>query len=62
MFIKPNRRKNLKVHKALDANIRLLKLFPGISKPILDSFLIQQIKRIVLETYGAEMQLQRLGL
>ena len=50
---KPNSRKKLIIHKKLDTNILLIKLFPGISKSILEH-LVQtpNIKGIVLETYG----------
>lgn len=51
---KPNTRKKLKVHKVFDANIALIKLFPGISRPFLESVLdAPNIKGIILETYGA---------
>ncbi|SFI83814.1 asparaginase [Olleya namhaensis] len=53
-LFKPNARKGLVVHKALDSNIALVKLFPGISKNILESiFNTEGLKGVVLETYGA---------
>ena len=53
-LFKPNARKGLLVHKKLDSNIALVKLFPGISKNILESiFNTEGLKGIVLETYGA---------
>jgi len=53
-LFKPNTRKKLKVHKNLDTNIILIKLFPGISKTILETILrSNEIKGIILETYGA---------
>ena len=53
-LFKPNARKGLVVHKNLDSNIALVKLFPGISKNILESiFNTEGLKGIVLETYGA---------
>lgn len=53
-LFKPNPRKNLVVHKNLDPNIALVKLFPGISKNILESiFKTEGLKGIILETYGA---------
>jgi len=53
-LFKPNTRKKLKVHKNLDTNIILIKLFPGISESILDNiFNNSEIKGVILETYGA---------
>lgn len=53
-LFKPNTRKKLKVHKTFDTNIALIKLFPGISEPILESILnTPNLKGVVLETYGA---------
>ena len=51
---KPNTRKKLVVHKTFDTNVALIKLFPGISKPVLESILnSENLKGVVLETYGA---------
>lgn len=53
-LFKPNTRKKLSVHKNLDTNIVLIKLFPGITKSVLESILnVNQIKGVILETYGA---------
>jgi L-asparaginase len=53
-LLNPNPRKKLKVHKNLDTNIVLIKLFPGISKMVLESILsATHIKGVILETYGA---------
>lgn len=53
-LLEPNFRKKLKVHKNLDTNIALIKLFPGLSKSFLESVLnFNQIKGVILETYGA---------
>ena len=53
-LLKPNTRKKLKVHKNLDTNIVLIKLFPGISKSVLETILrANHIKGVILETYGA---------
>jgi L-asparaginase len=53
-LLKPNVRKKLKVHKNLDTNIVLIKLFPGISKSVLENiFNTSHIKGVILETYGA---------
>ncbi|UPS92891.1 MULTISPECIES: asparaginase [unclassified Bizionia] len=50
----PNARKKLLVHKNFNTNIALIKLFPGISKAILEGILNNpHIKGVVLETYGA---------
>ena len=53
-LFKPNTRKKLVVHKTFNTNIALIKLFPGISEPILKSILnTEDLKGVVLETYGA---------
>lgn len=53
-LLQPNTRKKLKVHKNLDTNIVLIKLFPGISKMVLESILrVPHLKGVILETYGA---------
>ncbi|WP_044171335.1 asparaginase [Flectobacillus major] len=45
---------SLKVHKHLDENVVILKLFPGISEKVVKSVLqIEGLKGVVLETYGA---------
>ena len=47
-------RKPLVVHKQMDTNIALVKLFPGISESTLQSmFNAPNLKGIILETYGA---------
>jgi L-asparaginase len=53
-LFKPNIRKKLVVHKTFNTNIALIKLFPGISEPILESILnTPDLKGVILETYGA---------
>ena len=53
-LFKPNLRKKLIVHKNLESNIALIKLFPGISESLLQSIVsTPNLKGIVLETYGA---------
>lgn len=53
-LFQPNARKALKVHKNLNTNIVLIKLFPGISKVILEPILnAGNIKGVILETYGS---------
>ena len=44
----------LKVHKTLDTNVVLIKLFPGIQSSVMKSILeIPNLKGVVLETYGS---------
>lgn len=51
---RPNTRRKLKVHKIFDANIALIKLFPGITEAVLQSILnTPDLKGVILETYGA---------
>ena len=46
--------KKLKVHTNLDPNIIILKLFPGITKEVVNAVLgIKNLKAIILETYGS---------
>jgi len=53
-LFKPNLKKSLIVHKRLDNNIALIKLFPGISEKLLKNiFSTPNLKGIILETYGA---------
>jgi L-asparaginase len=53
-LFKPNLRKKLVVHKKLDNNIALIKLFPGITKAVFESiFNIPNLKALIIETYGA---------
>ena len=53
-LFKPNEEESLKVHKDLDNNIALIKLFPGITKTIIESiFNTPDLKAVILETYGA---------
>ena len=53
-LFKPDLKKSLRVHKNLDTNIALIKLFPGISLAFLRSVLATpNLKAVVLETYGA---------
>ena len=50
---KPNFKK-LKVFRDLDCNIGILKLYPGISKSLIESILNSKgLKSIILETYGS---------
>lgn len=53
-LLKPGKHKKLIVHKELDGNIALIKLFPGISKEAISSIVGNKtIKGVLLETYGA---------
>ncbi|VAV86000.1 L-asparaginase I, cytoplasmic [hydrothermal vent metagenome] len=53
-LFKPNLRKQLEIHKALDTNIAVIKLFPGISPMLLLSiFDTSGLRGVILETYGA---------
>lgn len=48
------RNKPLQVHKTMDDNIAVLKLFPGLNESVLKSILeIPNLKALILETYGA---------
>ena len=51
---KPDVTKTFQVHKHLDTNIALIKLFPGISLTFLKAILnTSSLKAVILETYGA---------
>ena len=51
---KPNLRKKFVVHKTMEPNIALIKLFPGISEALLQNITnTPNLKGIILETYGA---------
>ncbi|WP_370477190.1 asparaginase [Tamlana flava] len=53
-LFEPNLKRKLKVHKNLDTNIALIKLFPGISNSVIESiFNTNSLKAVILETYGA---------
>ena len=53
-LLKPNLNKPFLVHKQLDNNIALIKLYPGMSKNLLKSILsTPNLKGVILETYGA---------
>jgi L-asparaginase len=53
LILKPNFKK-LKVHKELDENIAILKLFPGINRNVISSALkTPGLKAVILETFGA---------
>jgi L-asparaginase len=53
-LLKSDQTKSFKVHKKLDTNIALVKLFPGISQAFLQNILsTSNLKAVILETYGA---------
>ena len=53
-LLDPGRAKKLIVHKDLDTNIAIVKMFPGINEAVLKSILeTKGLKAVVLETYGA---------
>jgi len=54
LFLPKTRKRKQKIHKNLDSNVVIIKMFPGISEIVLSAiFNIPQLKGIVLETYGA---------
>ena len=49
-----NRRKKMVVHKELDNNIVIIKMFPGINEAVLQQIVqTESLKGIILETYGS---------
>jgi L-asparaginase len=54
LFLPKTRVKKLRIHKNLENNVAIIKIFPGISETVLAAiFNIPLLKGIVLETYGA---------
>lgn len=54
LFLPLKKELKLKVHKTLDTNVVIVKMFPGMSETVLAAiFNISNLKGIVLETYGA---------
>lgn len=54
LFLPKNINREFIVHKTLDTNVAIIKMFPGISEAVLSAiFGIPGLKGIVLETYGA---------
>ncbi len=54
LFLANSQNKEFKVHKNLDNNVAIIKMFPGISEAVLAAILdIPDLKGIVLETYGS---------
>lgn len=51
---KPNRRRKMKLHKTLNDQIALIKIFPGINRSLLEHiFSKEDLRGIILETYGS---------
>ena len=54
LLLQPLNKQPLKVRKKLNNNIVILKIFPGITKAVVESVLnISKLKGVVLETYGS---------
>lgn len=54
LFLPCNKESELRVHKVLDSNVAVVKMFPGITTAVLSAILnIPSLKGIVLETYGS---------
>jgi len=54
LFLPKSNNNEIIVHKNLDTNVAIVKMFPGISEAVLEAILnIPNLKGIVLETYGA---------
>lgn len=54
LFLPKARTKKLQVNKIMDSNVAIIKMFPGISEPVLSAILdIPGLKGVILETYGA---------
>jgi len=53
-IILPVNEKKVRFHYLMDSNITILKLFPGISKAVVESILnTKGVKAVILETYGS---------
>ena len=53
-LFQPNLNKNLVVHKKMDTNVAIIKLFPGISEALLSSVLnMPNLKGTIIETFGS---------
>lgn len=51
---KPNRRRKTKLHRGLNDQIVLIKIFPGINRSLLEHILSKEdLKGVILETYGS---------
>ncbi|MEX0291698.1 MAG: asparaginase [Flavobacteriaceae bacterium] len=53
-LLKSSNRRALQVHKDMDNRVAILKLFPGIGRPVVQSVLESKgLRALILETYGA---------
>ncbi|RAJ04080.1 L-asparaginase [Chitinophaga skermanii] len=53
-YVLPSPTAPLKVHKELDANISVLKIFPGITRKVVESILnVEGLRGVILETFGS---------
>ncbi|GAA3564065.1 asparaginase [Snuella lapsa] len=53
-LFKHDTKKRLLVHKRMDNNVALIKLFPGISEALMKNIIVTpNLKAVILETYGA---------
>lgn len=51
---KPNHRRKMKLHRGLNDEIALIKIFPGINRSLLEHILSKEgLKGVILETYGS---------
>lgn len=62
-LLKPVKAKTLQVHKKLNTQVAIIKMFPGMSEATFNCILNSgSVKAVVLETYGSGMHLQKHGL
>ncbi|MDT0557784.1 asparaginase [Ichthyenterobacterium sp. W332] len=53
-LLKPKTRKHLSVRKKLNTNVAIVKLFPGVNSKVIESILtIEELRGVIIETYGA---------
>lgn len=53
-LFQPDLNKKLVVHKNMDTNVAIIKLFPGISEAVLNSILsTPELKGVIIETFGS---------
>jgi len=54
IFYSKEKNKKLVVHRKLDSNIAILKIFPGITKSLVNSIInTSELKALIIETYGS---------
>lgn len=50
----PNRRRKMKLHKGLNDQVMIIKIFPGINRSLLEHILSKEgLRGVILETYGS---------